>query len=168
MSALPYPDNFYFDAAEGWLQLGNAAEAEAELNRLRPASRLEPDVLEIEWSIHAISNRWDKALVVARKVVEVAPERAFGWIHQAYSLRRAPGGGLEQAWEALFAALKKFPKEWLIPYNLACYAAQMGRPDEAWEWLHRAMEGAGDVDKIKRMALRDDDLEALRARIATL
>jgi hypothetical protein len=78
------------------------------------------------------------------------------------------GGGLQRAWEALRPGYDKFPKAEVIPYNLACYAAQMSRLDEAWEWLHKSMEAAGDVNAIKAMALADNDLNALWDRIRTL
>jgi hypothetical protein len=56
----------------------------------------------------------------------------------------------------------------MIPYNLACYAAQFGRLEEAWQWLHKAMAAAGDTQHIKRMALADADLQKLWERIRGL
>ncbi len=165
---LPYPDHFHLSAVEGWLMLGDSSEALVELNRLSLISRQRPEVLELEWQIYATGQRWELALQVAQELMKVAPKRSFGWIHQAYSLRRVPGGGLDRAWEALLPAVKLFPNEKLIPYNLACYAAQLGRPVEAWDWLHRAMEAAGDVELIKKMALCDDDLKELWPRIKSL
>jgi len=116
----------------------------------------------------AAGERWESGIEVAEKLLRVAPDRASGWLHRAYALRRVKGGGLQQAWEALRPAYDKFPKAEVIPYNLGCYAAQMGRLDEAWEWLHKAMEAAGDVDAIKSMALADMDLHALWDRIRAL
>jgi hypothetical protein len=78
------------------------------------------------------------------------------------------GGGLQAAWQALRPAFEKFPKADIIPYNLACYAAQSDRLDEAWEWLHKAMEAAGDVDRIKKRAAADPDLQPLWERIRQL
>jgi hypothetical protein len=89
-------------------------------------------------------------------------------VHRAYSLRRVPNGGLQLAWAALRPAFDKFPKEELIAYNLACYASQFGRLEEAWEWLHRAMEAAGDVGRIKKRGLADPDLEPLWPRLGEL
>jgi hypothetical protein len=65
-------------------------------------------------------------------------------------------------------AFEKFPKTSIIPYNLACYAAQFGRLEEAWQWLHKAMAAAGDAQHIKRMALADADLQTLWERIRGL
>lgn len=168
MKKLPYPDRFHCSAVEGWLMLGNYAEAQADLARLSPGARKHPDVLELEWDVLAHEQRWNEALEVARRLIQVAPERSFGWVHQAFSLRRIEGGGLDRAWEALLPAVKLFPTEKLIPYNLACYAAQLGRAGEAWDWLHRAMEAANDVGLIKKMALADEDLKPLWERIEAL
>jgi predicted Zn-dependent protease len=166
MKTLPHPDNFHLEAAQGWLMLGDPAAAKEELAKLRPASRAKPEVLEFEWSVHAAASSWARAHEVAQQLVAAAPQRPFGWIHRAYAARRMPGGGLPCAWEALRPAADKFPKEFLIPYNLACYAAQMGRPDEAWDWLQEAVAAAGNADRIKKMALADADLEPLWPRLA--
>ena len=72
------------------------------------------------------------------------------------------------AWAALRPAFEKFPTEEIVPYNLACYAAQFGRLEEAWEWLHKAMAAAGDIKLIKDRALADADLKPLWERIHEL
>jgi hypothetical protein len=54
-------------------------------------------------------------------------------------------------------AAEKFPNEWQIHYNMACYACQLGEIEEARALLARAVE-LGDADKMKLMALDDPDL----------
>ena len=162
------PDSHHLSCAIGWLELGSPGDALDDLELVTAALREHPDVLEVRWQIYARMANWDLALATARQLLTQAPERASGWIHQAYSLRRAQGGGLDSAWSALKQALARFPKEPIIPYNLACYAAQMNRLDEAWEWLHKAMEAAEDVDRIKQMALMDADLVGLHDRLKKL
>lgn len=162
------PDSLHLLAAEGWLELGNATEAGEEIARIDVAHLDHPDVLEMRWAICVAGESWEAGFAVAETLVRVAPERASGWLHQAYALRRIKGGGLQRAWDALRPAYEKFPKAEVISFNLACYAAQMGRLDEAWEWLHKSMEAAGDVDAIKKMALADMDLHPLWDRIRTL
>src|SRR5947207_14200506 len=93
-----------------------------------------------------------------------APDRSSGWLHQAYALRRVREGGVKQAWTALLPAFDKFPKEPTISYNLSCYACQMKQLDAARTWLQRAAV-IGGKEKIKRMALRDRDLEPLWTEI---
>ena len=62
-----------------------------------------------------------------RALIAAAPDRAVGWLHHAYALRRATGGGLLAAFNALSPVADKFPDEATIPYNLACYTCQMQR-----------------------------------------
>jgi hypothetical protein len=50
---------------------------------------------------------------------------------------------------------------------LSCYACQLKQLDLAREWLQRAVT-AGGKEKIKRMALKDTDLEPLWAEIRQL
>ena len=165
--ALEPPDTHFLLAALGWMELGNLAEAKVELGRIAPERQAHPDVLEARWLICAEAKQWDEGLVAARALVEVAPERASGWLHRAYALRRALGGGLQQAWDALLPAHDKFPRESTIAYNLSCYACQMNQLDTARVWLKRAM-GIGEKDSVKEMALSDPDLEALWAEVREL
>jgi Flp pilus assembly protein TadD len=155
------------NAAIGWLGLGLREDAKVELKLISPAHQRHPDVLEARWTIYAEERQWTAALEVARKLLSDAPDRADGWLHHAYALRRAPEGGLEKAWEALAPAAEKFPKEPTIPYNLSCYACQMRQLDEARVWLKRALK-IGGKEKIKQMALADADLEPLWDEIRRL
>jgi predicted Zn-dependent protease len=167
MSKLEPPDTHCFLAAVGWLELGNLAEARAELAQVSPAQQEHPDVLELRWSISAQEKRWDEALQIAQAQVRRAPKRSSGWLHQAYALRRVPNGSIQKAWEALLPAFDKFPKEPTIPFNLSCYACQLRQLDVARDWLNRAV-AVGGKEKIKQMALEDTDLEPLWAEIRQL
>lgn len=159
------PDTFYLSAAVGWLELGNPAEAGAEIDQVSPRHQEHPDVLEVRWEIRAATRSWDAAFEAADRLVRHAPERHSGWLHRAYALRRASMGGLRQAYDALRPAFEQFPKVSIIPYNLACYAAQMGQLEEAWDWLQKAMQTGGAAQSIRAMALEDADLQPLWERI---
>src|SRR5262245_17746125 len=167
MPRLEPPDIHFVSAAVGWLELGAIAESKAELALVRLELQKHPDVLEVHWRIAAEEKAWDTALRVARDLLQAEPDRTSGWLHQAYALRRAPGGGLKQAWEALLPAFPKFPQEPTIPYNLSCYACQMNDLDAARVWLKRAV-AAGDKERIREMALLDPDLEPLWEEIKNL
>jgi hypothetical protein len=76
----------------------------------------------------------------------------------------ASSGGLQAAWEALLPVAEKFPTVSTIPYNLACYAAQLDRLDGARDWWEKALtiaQANGGFDEIRLMALDDPDLEPL-------
>ena len=160
MEKLDHPDIHVFLAAVGWLELGNTAEARAELSHISPAQQENPDVLELRWSIAVQAQDWEEGLQAAQALLRNAPHRSSGWLHQAYALRRVPGGGIEKAWAALRPAYEKFPSEVLIAFNLSCYACQLQQLDVARDWLNRAMDAAGK-EKIKKMALKDEDLQPL-------
>ena len=167
MNELAPPDTHHVSAALGWLELGNPAESEAELRCVSPERAEHPDVLEMWFALHAQTADWTSALKVAGRLVELAPDRAGGWLHRAYAARRAPGGSVQAAWDALLPASGKFPEEPTIPYNLACYAAQLGQLDDALRWFKRALK-AGTKEPLKRMALADADLQPLHEQIRKL
>jgi predicted Zn-dependent protease len=161
------PDTHYFSSAIGWLELGAPAEARAELAQISASLQDHPDVLEARWQVAAEARQWEEGLQVAQALLQRAPKRPSGWLHQAYALRRVSAGGLQRAWEALLPASEKFPKEPVIPYNLSCYACQMNQLDTARLWLQRAA-AVGGKEKIKNMALQDSDLEPLWKEIESL
>jgi Flp pilus assembly protein TadD len=167
MQPLAPPDSHHFSAASGWLGLGCAEEALAELGSISEPNRHHPDVLELGWLIQANREDWKSALQLAEQLVHVAPKRPAAWLHRAYAMRRVPGGGLTQAWSLLLPAAEMFPAESLIPYNLACYACRLGRLEDAWDWLQRSMR-AGRKETIRTMALRDEDLHELWNEIRSL
>ena len=155
-------------AVEGWLELGNPREAAAEWEKLTPAGRHHPAALERRWQILAHTQSWDEAVEVAGSLITALPDVAAGWLHRAYALRRSPQGGLGAAWDALYPAAQRFPKEEVVAYNLACYATQLGRADEGWEWFLRALQITADSKAIRRMGLEDVDLKPLWPRIRGL
>jgi hypothetical protein len=63
------------------------------------------------------------------------------------------------AFDSLVPVGERFAGVWIIPYNLACYCAQLGRMEECREWFKKAMEI--DADGVRRAAIDDPDLKAL-------
>ena len=121
----------------------------------------------MQWLIRAEQQDWTAALSAATQLVQTAPDRPAGWLHRAYAMRRVPEGGIEQAWNLLLPAAEKFPSEGVIPYNLACYACQLGQLDESRRWFKIARR-AGKAETMKTMALKDEDLRPLWEEIRTL
>lgn len=167
MLQLEPPDTHYLNAASGWLELGNPAEAEAELNNLSAAALAHPDVLEMRWMLHAQRGRWEQCLHTAEKLMEVDPSRPTGWLNHAYALRRIPGGSVKEAREALLPAYQRFPSESIIPFNLACYSCQLGDMEAARMWLRRAIASGGS-EAIKKMARADEDLQPLWSELDSM
>jgi hypothetical protein len=152
------PDVFYVNAAVGWLELGNPKEALVELKAVSSGIALHPDVLEVRWQALARLESWEPTLPIAQSICQLAPDRPQGWLHQAVSLYRLKR--TEEAWQLLLPMADKFPKDWVIPYDLACYACQLGKVDEGRLWLKKAFR-LGDSKDVRNIALADPDLEVL-------
>jgi tetratricopeptide (TPR) repeat protein len=155
---LAHPDTHHLQAAHGWIELGNRVEASAELEQITPSLLAHPDVLEVRWLIHERAKDWQTCLDLATAIVLADPDRPFGWIHRSYALHELKQTA--KAWDELLPAVKKFPGEWLVRYNLACYTCRLGKLDDARSWLEKAIE-LGDRQTIKRMALDDPDLQMI-------
>ena len=78
MKPLPPPDKHHLRAAQGWLELGNALEANEELERIAPELRAHPDVLEVRWHIYAHAKKWDACVDIAEAIIKLAPNRPDG------------------------------------------------------------------------------------------
>jgi tetratricopeptide (TPR) repeat protein len=157
VNPLEPPHTFHLSAAIGWLGLGNWQEANEELEKIAPALRAHPSVLAVRHEIYAKAEKWGMAAEIAGVLVQMRPDEPQFWIWRAYSTRRMPSGSLVQAKEILDKAETLFPEVWTIPYNLACYCAQLGRLEECQDWLKKAM--AIDEKTVKRLAIDDLDLK---------
>lgn len=160
MQPLQPPDTFHLSGALGWLELGNAQEAVEDLEKITPASRSHPEVLEVGWLIYEQSKNWRECLDIAVALIKAEPDDANGYIKRSFALRRVEGMGLKAAYEALLEIFPKFSNNPIIPYNLACYQCQLGNPDRARSLLEEAFQ-IGNRKRLKHMALADADLEPL-------
>lgn len=158
-------DEFALEAVAGWLMLGNHKEAAAELCSIPMERLMHPKVMLAAFEIHACMKKWDEAAEAARTVMIMDPNSPAGYVKRAFALHELRR--TEEAWKCLLPAGRRFPEEWVVPYNLACYACQLGREKAAVRWLERAINAAGSLN-LKRIALADPDLEPLRPSIAKL
>jgi hypothetical protein len=161
----------FLQAAEGWLGLGAWQEANEELGKITIEFQTHPDVLKMRWAVAAVGKQWDACAEVGVLLVEAEPEESFGWVNRSYALRRATGGGLQAAYDALKPAADRFKDVEQVGYNLACYCCQLGRLDEAREWLAKAFSTAlrnGRATHLKQEALAETDLKPLWKEIASI
>ena len=159
------PDCHYVNAVSGWLDLGNPQEALAELRRVSPGVAESPAVLDLAWRVHAALRDWPSALAVSQRMVRLAPSQPAGWVNHSYALHELRR--TQEAWEHLLPAADQFPEVPTVPYNLACYACQLGDRAAARVWLERAAKILGP-GQLKKMALSDPDLLPLRGWIDAL
>jgi predicted Zn-dependent protease len=158
--SLDQTDKHHLNAALGWLGLGDWRSANDELDNITSTARAQPLVLSVQYEIYSKAKKWDSAAEIASALVKLLPEQPEFWVSLAYSIRRKPDGGIPQAKEVLTEARVKFPKEYIIAYNLACYECQLGDRKRALLHCEEAVDLAGKKD-IRQMALDDPDLESL-------
>jgi hypothetical protein len=147
-------------AAEGWLELGNAAEAEAELAGVSADYSGSPELLHLRWQICRSARKWDQCFETATTLTQIAPTDPRAWTAMAQTLyftRRIP-----EAYDLAVSKISRFPTHWPLYYDAACYACLTGRLDQARQFLHLATT-FGDEAHIRRLAADDPDLKALRA-----
>jgi tetratricopeptide (TPR) repeat protein len=158
MKALQPPDSHHVHAAQGWLELGNHVEADAELDNIAASSRAHPDVPNVRWGIYAAAKKWEATLDIAAALIQLDPDDPLGWVHRSYALHELKR--TVEARDKLLRVVDKFPMSATMRYNLACYECQLGKLDRARVWLEKAFK-LGDAKKMKLAALDDPDLEPL-------
>jgi len=152
MKPLEHPDSFHLRAAEGWVELGNHVEANAELEMIAPELRAHPEVLEVRWHLLATARKWEACVEIATAIAELVPEQPHGWIHRSFALHELKRTA--EARDNLLPVLDQFPDDALMRYNLACYECQLGNLGEAKRWLETAFKLGGKA-QIKLMAIGD-------------
>lgn len=146
--------------------LGNVDEARADLAKVSAPGRAVPASLRVEWELLAREKDWAHAAEAAAALIRVSPEAAEGWIHRSFALHEIRR--TQEARDLLLPAVKWFPREPTILYNLACYECQLGNLDAARDWLKRAIQrhkNAASRQEHLEMAADDPDLQPLAAEI---
>jgi tetratricopeptide (TPR) repeat protein len=158
-------DQRQLNAAEGWLELGDWVQANEELELITPEMRAHPSVLRASWGIYAKGGKWELAAEVAQGITVILPDNAWGYIHFAYSLHELKR--TKEAQAVLLPVADKFPDQYIIRYNLACYCCQLGELKDGLRWLGKAIDLAGKKH-IRTMALEDSDLKPLWKQISEI
>jgi hypothetical protein len=132
---LEQDDRRHLDAAEGWLGLGNWSEANEELEQISPAMRAHPEVLGVRYDVYSHAAKWDACLDIGEALVKLMPTSSLGWINRSYALRRAPGGGVQAAYEALLPGAHEAKDPVGVFFNLASMRAN-------WASWNRPVNGS--------------------------
>lgn len=165
INGLEPPNSHYLNAAEGWLGLGNTEEAWHELAKVSLEVLSHPDVLRVKYHLYEKAKNWERAAETAQLLCQIIPEAPFGWIHLAYALHELRR--TREAYNVLIPLVDRFPEEYVIRYNLACYCCQLGELEEARAWLRKAIALIGS-DTIKEMASSDPDLASMKEEIGQI
>ena len=147
------PDQQYWQAAIGYVELGMFQDANDQLEKIDPFNRAAPEVLAVRLAIYRGLKKWELMQQIAKRLKEFQPDNVQWTISLAYATRRAYS--IDVAMEILIDAEAKFPREAAIPYNLACYYCQLGEMEKAKRYLKEAFE----IDlNWRKAALDDEDL----------
>lgn len=143
-------------AATGYMELQMYQDAYTELEELPAHEKTAREVLELKVEILHKLESWNLAREVSKFLSDTSPENSQYVIWKAYATRRI--SGIREAEKVLLGAIVAHENDPIIHYNLACYAAQLGRIDEAKTSLTKAIE----IDpNVRQMILDDPDLEPL-------
>ena len=146
----------YIEAAQGYLELGMVDEALAELERVPEAERLHEDVEQLRVYILMRARRWDEAIAVCLALRAERPELTLSYIHGAFCLHEL--GRTTEAMRLLQEGPASLLREPIYYYNLGCYHAVLGNPEEAQSCLRTSFNMD---DKFREIARYDPDLEGV-------
>jgi tetratricopeptide (TPR) repeat protein len=145
------------ERATGYLELGLYSEVLEELSQLPDPLLLSEAALGLRVEVARQKEHWEDMLIASQTFVTQHPENAGAWVAQAFAARRAHS--IDSAEKILLEARPHFPKEAIIPFNLGCYAALLGRLDDARQLVLKAISMDPDCLALAR---QDPDLIALR------
>jgi Flp pilus assembly protein TadD len=155
-SELPEEVAWKLERADGFLDLGMLDRAAAELEAIptRHADHMLARRLRLRLLLD--QQAWTEARELAHALRDRDPAAAELWVLLAYATRRSRS--VADARVVLEEAVRRFPDQPVIRFNLACYACQSGELEAARRYLHQALI----LDRnIRDSALEDDDLRPL-------
>jgi Flp pilus assembly protein TadD len=144
-------------SACGYAELGMARESLAELNALAPHEQERPEVVLLR--LHHLMQRasWRRALALSRKLCRVAPDCGAGYLHAGFCLNQL--GRTAEAREVLLRGPIALRREPIYHYNMGCYEALLGNPQDARKHLEMSFQMDASFRKI---AETDPDLKTLQ------
>jgi lipopolysaccharide biosynthesis regulator YciM len=156
LSLLPDDVRWSLEKCDGYLDLEMIDRARQAFASIPESHRASEPCRRAALRLAMSGREWARAAEWARGLRDEHPDRAGYWIQLAYAERRARG--LDTARPILQEALRLFPKEALIAFNLGCYECQLGNLAEARKLVNAAIEISPHC---RDMAIEDPDLEPL-------
>jgi tetratricopeptide (TPR) repeat protein len=136
-------------------------EALAELERVPEEDRDHEDVAQLRVYILMRARRWDDALASCEALRAVRPELSLGYIHGAFCLHEL--GRTAEAMELLQQGPASLLREPVYFYNLGCYHAVLGNPEDAQSYLQMSFNMD---EKFREIARYDPELEGVMSKLA--
>jgi tetratricopeptide (TPR) repeat protein len=136
-------------------------EALAELERVPEEDCDHEDVAQLRVYVLMRARRWDDALVSCEALRAARPELSLGYIHGAFCLHEL--GRTAEAMELLQQGPASLLREPVYFYNLGCYHAVLGNPEDAQSYLQMSFNMD---EKFREIARYDPDLEGVMGKLA--
>jgi tetratricopeptide (TPR) repeat protein len=147
--------------AEGYLELNMPAQALASLDRIEQAGTFRGQISYLRGEALRSLGRFGEALEPLEAAAEVAPSNIHVWLALGWCYKRT--GRLDRAIKSLRNAMDAEPtddEEALLTYNLACYLALAGEPEQALAHLAKAVSMNG---KYRELAHSESDFDTIRS-----
>lgn len=125
------------ESATGWLELGIADEALAELETLPYEARNQRAALELKLMAQMIAESWNSAADTARLLCLKAADEPLYFLRAAFCLHET--GDTLAACNWLLRGPKTLFEMPVSHYNLACYLWTLGDASRARQHLKRAI-----------------------------
>ncbi len=148
---------WHFRVACGYAELGMTRESVAELNAINKVDQDRPEVLQLRLHHLMRDKKWARALVLSRKLCQVAPNCSAGFLHAGFCLHEL--GKTAQAKELLLKGPIALLKEPIYYYNMGCYDALLGNPKSAQVHLLTSFKME---PSFREIAKRDPDLKSVQ------
>jgi len=162
----------YFDLGVVNTQLGNVAEAEANL---RESAKLEPyvDTYDALGNLAEIEGKFDDAATLYKQGIALAPDNypAWGNLGSAYLWGGRRDESMEayrRAIELALAQLAKSPNEPLLIIQLADFYASSGQGDKSLVFIRKALALSPDDPNINYRAGETYEILGQRAKAIPL
>jgi predicted Zn-dependent protease len=149
-----------FSAACGYAELGMTRQSLAELNALDKTEQERPEVLQLRLHHLMRDKKWTRALIVSRKLCQVAPKCCAGFLHAGFCLHEL--GKTAEAKELLLRGPAALLEEPIYYYNMGCYDALLGNEKSAR--IHLLTSFKMDPS-FREIAKRDPDLKSIQELI---
>lgn len=144
-------------SACGYAELGMDRESMAELNAIPKAMQDRPEVLQLRLHHLMMRKSWQRALTLSRKLCRLVPRSGAGFLHAGFCLNQL--GRTEEARAMLLKGPPSLRREPIYYYNLGCYEALLGHPQDA----RRHLETSFRMDaSFREIANEDPDLKAVQ------
>jgi predicted Zn-dependent protease len=144
-------------AADGYLYLGMANEALAELDSIDLEKQGDTAVLLARVRVLLHMKRWATAEALTRRCITAFPSVEEFTVQRAFALHQMKKGN--EAMDVILAAPEWIRRTGIIHYNLACYEARLGDLTMARRCIDVAIQMNAAM---KRNAKVDPDLQALQ------